>query len=576
MTTSTKSKMQQILDEAQGVSVKRKTAVKEEAKVETKVDEKFADVDNNTFYKIVFSDADPETKKKAIAEALSYKPDEGKEKNQEILKEFTLFKEYLQEQRKLMAQEIIKMTDTGAFSELKATIDELNSGLIEYDKRLEPLMQILDAVYELRKEGGETVLGVFKEIKDDQEAEEARKRQIAENEVKLQGFDSTIANTRVDIEMLKKQRKWFGLGGIKEDAMRQILMKEEGLKRTQEEVAATAAELEGLRNPVVARETKYAKHAEHKKKIRELLDISSEEHKSRQKALVAAAQNFVVSTDQRVGSVLGHLDGMAGQINNLFDANNGMQTIYAVLTEGSKEAAIANQQMRSQYEAGKEGESVIEQLDRESKKVSLEDHIASLGNSTIETVKTLGDLSTQGARIKSMREANREQVSKTRELHSSGVAGVADRLSTVLQAVSAAALNESSEAAKLSINTMLDKTNAVAMQEALRTAMGLRDVADGMDRALADLESYREGTIMTTRIARENLAAIQEGMAKVHEKAREVQEAVKDSIASNADIDLAAGTITGEVPAPAPANDAEPVKKPAAAPKDAFAQLRKM
>lgn len=576
MTTSTKSKMQQVLDEAQGISVKRKTAVKEEAKVETKVDEKFADIDNNTFYKIVFSEADPETKKKEIAQALSYKPDEGKEKNAEVLKEFTLFKEYLQEQRKLMAQEIIKMTDTGAFSELKATIDELNNGLLDYDKRLEPLMQILDAVYELRKEGGETVLGVFKEIKDDQAAEEERKRQVAENEAKLQGFDTTIATTRVDIEMLKKQRKWFGLGGIKEDAMRQILTKEEGLKRTQQEVAATASELEVLRNPVVARDTKYAKHAEHKKKIRELLDISSEEHKSRQKALVAAAQNFVVSTDQRVGSVLGHLDGMSSQITNLFDANNGMQTIYAVLTEGSKEAAIENQSLRSNYEAGKEGESIIEKLDRESKKIHLEDHIASLGNSTIETVKTLGDLSTQGARIKSMREANREQVSKTRELHSSGVAGVADRLSTVLQAVSAAALNESSEAAKMSINTMLDKTNAVAMQESLRTAMGLRDVADGMDRALADLESYREGTIMTTRIARENLAAIQEGMAKVHEKALEVQEAVKESISSGADIDLAAGTITGEVPVKAPANDAAPVQKPVAPVKDAFAQLKKM
>ena len=49
------------------------------------------------------------------------------------IKEFELFKEYLQSQREEMAQEIIRLTDTGTFAELKTVYDELNRSLIDFD-----------------------------------------------------------------------------------------------------------------------------------------------------------------------------------------------------------------------------------------------------------------------------------------------------------------------------------------------------------------------------------------------------------------------------------------------------------
>lgn len=541
MATSAKTKMQQVIEEAQGIT-KRETKTTAATKTEVKVDDKFSDIENNTFYSVIFSEATPEEKKAAVEKHLTFVVEDGKEKNLERLQEFTLFKEYLQDQRKRMAQEIIALTDTGAFSELKGVLDDLNKGLIEFDERMLPLTQILDACYELRKAGGETVLGVFKEIKDDQAAEQERIRKVAENEAKLQGFNGSITNTNVDIEMLKKERKWFGLGGIKESAQREILMKEAALQQINADVSSTTQELIELRDPSKARESKFAEYAEQKVKIRELLDISSDEHKDRQKALVNAAQNFVTTTDQRVGSVLGHLDSMSGQVQNLFDANNGMTTIYAVLTDASQAAAMSNQSLRASFEQPEGTETMIQKMQRETKKMNVDEHITNLGNSTIETVKTMADLSTQGVRIKAMKDANREQVSKTRELHSSGVAGVADRLSMVLQAVSSAALNESSEAAKMSVNTMNDKTNAVAMQESIRTAMGLADVATGINRAIDDLEQYKQGVEVAKKITRENLTAIQDGMAVVREKSQEVRDALKEAIAVGADVDLAAGT----------------------------------
>lgn len=573
MATATKTKMKELLEEAQGIT-KKKTQTTVAEQTTTKVDEKFADVENNTFYKIIFSEAEPEEKKKLIAEALSYKLDEGKEKNAERLKEFTLFKEYLQHERKLMAQEIIKMTDTGAFSELKAVIDDLNKGLLEFDERMNPLTQIIDAVFELRKAGGETVLGVFQEIKDDQQAEEERKRKIAEDEAKLQQIDQTVSATKIDIEMLKK-RRFLGLLGPSDEAQRQRMEKEMALEKiigkvdpatgaviAEGELHVLTKELQELRDPAKMRDTKYAEFIEQKARLRELLDISSEEHKERQKALVNAAQNFVVTTDERVNSVLTHLDGMSGQIDNLSEANNGMRKIYAVLEEASHDSAVKNQELRKELDVQPEGEGSIAQMTRESKLQSVEEYVTELGNATLETTKTFGDLQTQGVRIKSMKDANREQVNKTRELHSSGVAGVADRLSTVLQAVSGAALNESSEAAKMSVNTMNDKTNAVAMQEAIRTAMGLKDTAAGINRAIDDLKDYKEGLGITKKIVSENRQAILEGMQEVQKQAREVAAELKATISAEADVDLSAGA--SATPAAKPANQDEPA---ASAPK---------
>src|ERR1039458_4088850 len=65
------------------------------------------DIENNTFAKIVFSDLAPEKKKEAIAQALVFDVNKSKDENQTRLKEFDLFKEYLQSERKRMAQDII-------------------------------------------------------------------------------------------------------------------------------------------------------------------------------------------------------------------------------------------------------------------------------------------------------------------------------------------------------------------------------------------------------------------------------------------------------------------------------------
>ncbi len=562
--TKMKRSMSDLIAEAQGgpATQRRTAATTQTANKELQRSAKFAKIEENTFHKIIWSGATPEEKKAAIVEAMTVDP-ETRELSKERQKEFDVFKEYLQEERKMLAQEIIKLTDTGAFSELKAVIDELNSGLLEFDQRMSPLTDIIDAVYKLRMAGGDTVLGVFQEIKEDEEAEAQRLVDIAATETKLEELKGTVQKANSDVYLMKnsksgKYRKFFGMGGLKDETIRDIFSAEEKLKAMGEQVAAEAQKLKDLNDPAQRRQSEYQDFLVEKAKLKELLDISSEQHKQRQKELVSAAQNFVTNTDTRVGTVLTHLDGMTGQVNNLFDANNGMRQIYVILTDATKEATAKNQEVHASLQPpeGKE-ETEIEKMKRESKQLFVEDFITQQGSSAVETVKTLGDLANQGVRIKVMKDANRDQVSKARELHSSGVAGVADRLSMVLQAVNAAALNESSEAAKMAVTSMNEKTNVIAGQEAIRTAVGLKDVSVGLNKAIDEMVQYRELTETTAKMAREGLASIVEGVERASIEAAKTADSLKKSMAAQAEVnnDFAGKT---------PSNDTKAATTPAA------------
>ena len=217
-----------------------------------------------------------------------------------------------------------------------------------------------------------------------------------------------------------------------------------------------------------------------KTKLRELLDISSEDHKRRQRELVAAAQSFVNTTEARVAGISNHFAGMDKQINNLLDANYSMREIYAVLNDATKEAHTHNEARRESLQptAGAE-EGELEKMNRERSKRDLENYIASLNASSVDTTAVLAELTNSSHRIKSMKDGNEQQISKTRQLHSSGVAGVADQLSTVLQAVSAAALGESSEMARMSLDRMNTKTQDLSQKEVIRLALGTHETEHG-------------------------------------------------------------------------------------------------
>ena len=523
---------QDILDVAKNRRKSSKTSSKSET--EKKVTKsKFANIEANTFYKVVFSEGDPEAKKDQVAKLLSYDLEAEKADNKKRLAEFETLKEWLMEQRKDMAQEIINLTDTDAFSELKDVFDEMNQGLMDFEDQMSPLTDILDAVYRLRMASDGAMFDVFKEIQDDKAEEERIAKLKAEQEGQLNRLSEEINTIKTGINFLQQQKSWFGMGGVKKDAQQKIAQQQTNMSQKLSAVEQLKAE---IAKTTFERKSEFAEFSAEKSKLRELLDISSDEHKERQKGLVASANNFVDVADTRTSSVLEHLQGINTQIDRLSDSNGGLRSVYAIVSEAVQDAEQKNSSARDSLSNDGEEESNIAQMRRENNKMAVEEHITALTAAKVDTMGTFGDLTAESYRIKAMKDANGSQVSKTRSLNSKGVAGVASRLSTVLQGVSMAALTESSEVAHMTLERMNDQTNMMAQQEALKNAMGIRQENDSLVKAIQELESYGKVARAATDISREGYEDMKLNLAELEKTARDVGEAVKEAVAVGADV----------------------------------------
>ncbi|MGE0008390.1 MAG: hypothetical protein AB7S92_22775 [Parvibaculaceae bacterium] len=545
-----KTDVSEVLTEA----VRQRESQGQAARREASADPRFAEIAANAFFKVMFAEnTKPEEKRSEVARLLTF---EGtKEQNRERIKEFELFKEYLQSQREEMAQEIIRLTDTGTFAELKQVYDDLNRSLVEFDQKMQPLTDIIDAVYTLRTNG--LTLEAFQEILRDRKREEELVRLKEAKQREFSQLKSSVERIHSDIAALGEQRSFFGLGGIKEEARVAIARKNEELKNVVDSLGGLSNELAELdRQTPTASEL--GEYAEQKNKLRELLDISAADHKQRQKDLVDAAVNFVNAAKTRIGSVREHLGQMNDQVENLFDANNMMGTVYAIMNEGIRTAAESNQHIRDELAppaAG--GEDMIAQMAREQKKMAVEQHITMLDASAADTMATYADLTSGAIRIKTMKDAVDQQTIRARTMHSQGISGVADRLSVVLQAVSSAALGEASAMAKDTLQQMAQNTNKVAQKESIRTAMGIEDQNSDLSKAIEDLGAYGEVVRAATSITREGLSDMRSKLDELKRLAEDVQGDVQDAIAVNADVARpqgrpAAAERGGPAPTPSP------------------------
>lgn len=503
--------------------------------------ESFAKIDNNTFFKIILNESlSPTEKKQAVAKALAFHED--KQQSKAALEEFEQFKAYLQFERKNMARKIIKLTDTETFSELKDVYSEINDALLEFEGTMRPLTDIVDSIYNLRM--NDITFDIYEEIKRDKEAEEKYRILRAEQEEQLKGIEAAVDELMRDNAALATQKSLFGFGGIKAEAKEQIARNNVTLETKKRELAALAKEINNTSKHLP--DSEFADFAEDKAKLRELLDISSDEHKARQEALVESASDFVNSTEARVGKVLKHFGGMNDQIDRLGDANFQMRSIYAILNEATKETSDLNQNQRETLTSGGEGEDEIAKLDREEKLRNLEGHITAIGKSEVDTTRVLAELTQAGQRVRSMKENNDQQISKTRALHTSGVAGVADQLSTVLQAVSSAALGEASAMAQMSLERMTDNTKDITAKEAFRVAMGHQAVNEDLKKALGDLEQFGDVVRATREITREGLEENRDILDRMEQSAATVQEEIRKASGVAADVAAGKGGARGE------------------------------
>ena len=501
---------------------------------ESVVAKKYADIESNAFHQLILqSDAEPEAKAKAISQALAYDETKSKEENEAMLAAFEEFKEYLMEQRKEMSKEIIRLSDTEAFSELQSVFAEMNSALQDFETQLAPLIDIIDAVHRLNMASDGAMYDVFKEIQEDK-AEEARiAKEREEHENTLKTYSDDITNLQKDIAALREERSWWGFGGTTTEALQEIARKQVDIDNKHSDISNLRKDIEAL---TLDRETRFADFAVEKEQLRALLDITSSEHKERQEALVGAALNFVNTTDERTGAVLGHMEGIRGQIKNVGSVNGSMRKIFAIVNDGMKDAESNNAKLTEKFQTVGEDESQLQTFAREDKLQAVNQHVDALNSAKVDTLGTYGELQQEDMNIKSMQDTNNQQINQTRKMHSSGTAGVAGRLSVVLTAVSSAALNEARTTTQNTLNGMNTMTHELAQNEAIKNATQLHIQNDELTNAIKELESYREISDKATEITRAALEEQKELQVEMKKTAENLAQSVKKAKGVTADV----------------------------------------
>lgn len=521
MTTAASLKAKAATDEVLNDAVKARSITKPKAKTETAA---FPNIGSNPFTQVIFNKALSATEKRAeIAKLLTASG--TKEENRAKVREFEEFKEYLQHERALMAQDIIRLTDTEVFAELKKIYDDLQGSLLDFDKKMAPLTDIIDAVYTLRTHNEH--MNAFREIQEDRESEKLRETKIEGLRTQSSTLMSDMDDLRDRIDAESRNRKWFGKGDIKPESKTRIAELESKIEDIKTNLNSSRDEIRVLTDEAVAARNRGGQFAAEKKKLREMLDITGDTHKQRQVDLIGAGLNFVDTARDRIGAVRSHLGAMNGQLENLVDANGQMTQVYAVLTEGVKDASKENLQLRQPLAEAPADEDLIVKMSREAKLGDLDGHIRMLNTSAHDTLAAYGDLSAQTIRITAMKDSNDDQIAKVRNMNANGVAGVADRLSVVVQAVNSAAINESAALARDSLGAMNDRTNVISQKEVIRVASAMGERNEEMEVLMHQLEGFRKVKEEATNIVREATAEGQEKFVRMQESIKELEESIR-------------------------------------------------
>lgn len=515
-------------------ALKRKEITKEETKTyvrRQREQKEETGIETNTFYSIIMSeDTELEDKVNQVSKALEFTND--KEADRTRIKEFEQFKEYLQSISETMSKQRIEMTDTGTFSELQKVYGDFNNDLNDFIDKIKPLTDITDALYTLRK-NGETRSVLQKIQQDKANARDKQDRIIDLNKTINEG-ENFMAELRKENVILAENKSFFGFGNIKPESKAQIQENEIKIAKVFDNVSKYTKERDKLLLEIenINNSTEYSFEAQ---KLKELLDLNSEQHVQRQADLVQSALQFINSGKERFGEIRKHLELMNQQIEGLTDNNSQMQQIYAVLNDGTKKAEEANKAKRETLINAPEPTSQIEKMKLDKEKRDLDEFIDTVSQSTVDTMQTYGELSMEEIKLRNMQAATRNQSQSAATMHSRGIASVASQLSVVLTAVNSAAINESQVMASDTLTQMANVTNDVAKKESIRIATGRDDVNIELEKTLQDLVEFGDTQRQATEITRDAIKTMRDNLDELEKLSKDVQEDTADFVAVTAD-----------------------------------------
>lgn len=493
-------------------------------------------IQDNPFAKIAMATPDPQRQKDQMVELMTYVDAETTAANNKALSEYSA---YMQSERQRLAVELISMTDTKTFSNMQSVLMDINNGVLDFEEQIKPFMEIINAVRLIQEEDATT--DILAEMREDGKIADELEENVDKINDQLIESRSLVANKRAAISVHTADTGFFPWSGIKDEATTAINILAVEIRALLDKESELVDERSKLRSEHKESDSKFAHLADAKRIMTEMLDLSGGEHEARHEKLVETAIAFVSTTKERVTETLVHSVKMGGQINELSNLAFTMRGSYSVLSEAAKEAETLNSKAHDALKAELEGiDNPLDKMTKEKISRDMSKHITTLNDSATETSRIISDLTVSSQRIETMEAANIAQIKKTEQIQTSGIAGVADNLSSVLTSINQAAIGQASTAAQQSLRRMNDNTITLTKEGMLNSAKAQKEDNAALVKSLIQLTGFGDVIELTNAAAFE---ALEENRELVNEL-NAVADQVKQSAAET--LDIASATISEE------------------------------
>jgi hypothetical protein len=494
-------------------------------------------IKDNPFAQIAMSTPDPQAQKDQMVKLMTYVDAETTAANNKSLSEYTAF---MQSERQRLALQLIEMTDTKTFSNMQRVLIDINDGVLDFEEQIKPFMEIINAVRLIQEEDATT--DILSEMREDSKIAEELNGKLKTLDDELDRIAHDLQLKRVTININEQDKSFFGFGDIKSEAKAAIALLQAEIT-TLEDSRSTAESNKSKINSEVTKTTSKFEHLKEAKKIMStMLNLSEGDHEARHEQLVKTAVDFVTTTKERVTGTLEHSVRMGGQIKNLSDLAFTMRGSYSVLSEAAKEAESINSSTHESLKAELETlDDPLKKLSKEKISRDMSKHITTLNDAARETTDVISDLTISSQRIETMEAANVSQIKKTEQIQTSGIAGVADNLSSVLTAINQAAIGQASTAAQQSLRRMNTNTVELTKEQMLNSAKAQNDDNSALIKSLEQLAGFGEVIEIANQSAQAAVEENREILSQMRETANEVNRSATDTL------EIVSSTISSEI-----------------------------
>jgi hypothetical protein len=481
------------------------------------------DISANSVARVVLDPAIGDNQKVALLE---------KSINAATLKDVQTFSTYLAQRRTLAQRRLLELTSTTAFPRLQSVIGSLQSGVVDFDKLMQPMTDDLQAAFDLRTNG--KMNDAIRQIGEDREKEAGWTAEETRIDSELGRLERTEQALHLEIARLGEDKNWFGQ--VRQSALQSIAERKTAIELIGPAkiiLQAAAQKITDARSEHAAIGDEYKKQ---KDRLRKMLDLGPG-YVRRVEDIVSKAIEFIDNSSTEVGAIREEFDELEEQSRNILGANAQMVRVTAILDKGIDGAAEAHRKRARSLNVVPEDEDTLAQVTRTQEKNDVERFVSALAETSISTKKNVTALQEDAVSANSFNTVVIKQQTNLRELHGDGIASITTNLNMALQAFNTAALTEAGNNAWQAIGDMNTVTNRIRDNQVVASAMSIDDTNKRIIEKFDSLEGVNEALKEANKLRSDGISNIASSLAELAAKTAEVQRNLQVNIGLDAAFD---------------------------------------